>query len=469
MIRLVLILLVLWQSGFSSIGEIDVKIKNNEKKYQSVTHNRGNLDKNIESLANKINTEEEAYRDIIEVLENTSMKILLNKLKLEKAKEKILKLEKQSIELKSKKDRIEKDVIDFVIDKYAMSMGVEQANKETLEDIIDKEVYLLILANAKEEVFDLNIAYIKVNKATRENIDHIADLKKFILKQQDIKQQYIKMEEEQSDIISSLQHKHKSYQQHLKKVIDKQNQLSDLLSNLDILKKDEVKKEKNRIKRLKELKRKKDLAKKRELARKKRKKLAEQKLRAKKKRQKSSKNKNVKKGYITDKLYSKKRTKSLKFSSKRTLDKDIDIEVKKLGSSTRGIKISKYYGNKTISPLKSYRISKKFGKYYDKVYKMELFNESVSMKPKRRNSKVFSIFKGEVVYAKKNSGMLDNVVIVKHKGGLHTIYSHLDKISPTLRIGKWIPKGYVVGRVSNTLLFQATKNSKYIDPEKLFK
>ena len=143
--------------------------------------------------------------------------------------------------------------------------------------------------------------------------------------------------------------------------------------------------------------------------------------------------------------------------------------MRKIGSSAKGIKISKYNGSKTIAPLKSYTITKKFGKYYDKVYKMELFNESISLKTKKQNAKVFSVFKGRIVYAKKNAGLLENVVIVKHNGNLHTIYSHLDKISPTLKVGKWIPKGYVVGRVNGTLLFQATKNNKYINPSKLIK
>ncbi len=41
---------------------------------------------------------------------------------------------------------------------------------------------------------------------------------------------------------------------------------------------------------------------------------------------------------------------------------------------------------------------------------------------------------------KKDAGMLENVVIIQHKNGLHTIYSHLDKISPSLKVGRWIKK-----------------------------
>ena len=65
--------------------------------------------------------------------------------------------------------------------------------------------------------------------------------------------------------------------------------------------------------------------------------------------------------------------------------------------------------------------------------------------------------------------MLANVVIIQHEDGLHTIYSHLDEISPTLVVGKWIKQGYVVGRVNDTLMFQATKDSAHIDPRDLFK
>ena len=65
--------------------------------------------------------------------------------------------------------------------------------------------------------------------------------------------------------------------------------------------------------------------------------------------------------------------------------------------------------------------------------------------------------------------MLENVVIIQHENGVHTIYSHLDEISPTLVVGKWIKQGYVVGRVNDSLMFQATKDASHIDPKDLFK
>ena len=440
MLKIFIIINLLLATLFGSVLDINKKINNNKKLFTNVKKNKTTLDKDIEKLVQKIDKEEKRYKKIVNMLEVTNNKLFLNKLKLSRANEKLEKLKKESISLKKKKENIEKKVIDYIIEKYAMSMGIKQANKETLSNIIDREVYKLIFQNAKDEVFDLNIDYLKINKATRENQDKLIKTSKFIADQENIKNRYIEKEQEQDKVLASLKSTHKAYQKHLKNIISKQNKITDLLGSLSILKKKEIAKEKKRIKAQKELLRRKALSKKR------------------KQMLLDKKNKNR-----------SKKSKKIRYIDKLKFDDEVDIEVRKIGSSAKGIKISKYRGKKTIAPLKSYKITKKFGKYYDKVYKMELFNESVTLKVTKRNSKVFSVFKGKIVYAKRNSGLLENVVIVKHTGSLHTIYSHLDKISPTLRVGKWIPKGYVVGRVNEKLLFQATKNSKYIDPTRLFK
>lgn len=438
---------------FSSVKDIENKIDNNKKRYNNELKNKKDLDKQIKYLANLINKEELRYKNIVQILDNTNTTLMLNRLKLNRAKESLIKLQKSSANLETSKKQIEDDVINFVIEKYSMSMGIKQANKETLQELVDKEVYSLVLDNAKQEVLDLNIDYLKVNRKRRKNIDKTTQLSTFIDEQEQKYKEYLKMSDDQKKVIGSLEKKHKEYQQHLEKIIKKQNKITDLLGSLNILKKQEIDKQRAKERKAK-AKAKKAKA-----------------LKAKKEKERLAKERKAKKRLEAKKIKISKKPKQqeVKTISREALDEDIDIEVRKLGSSTKGIKISKYRGSKTIAPLKSYTITKKFGKYYDEVYKMELFNESVSLKTKKANAKVLSVFKGQIVYAKQNSGLLENVVIVKHKNNLHTIYSHLDKISPTLSVGKWIPKGYVVGRVNDTLLFQATKDSKYIDPEKLFK
>ncbi|MEA3513224.1 MAG: M23 family metallopeptidase [Campylobacterota bacterium] len=453
--KIILFLTLFYSYSISSVKDIDTKINQNKKQYSTTLYEKNNINKNMEVLAKKINDEEKLYKNIIKVLDTTNNKLILNGLKLRNAKEKLKKLNKLSKKLSLKKDKIQKDVIAFVIENYAMTMGTEQVKKQSLDDIVSKELYMLVLENVKQEILNLNVEYLKINKEIRENEKSITKISKYIEKQDLIQKKYQELELKHENTIESLNKKHKIYQKNLQIVINKQNQITDLLGSLDILKKKEIRAEELRIKKAKALakKRKRDaqLKRKKELEIEKKRKL------------KASKNK------ILQNEAKKKKTKDLKIAKRKELDNDINIEVKKIGSSAKGVKISKYSGRKTIAPLKSYQVVKKFGKYYDKVYKMELFNESASLKTKKPNAKVFSVFKGQVVYAKQNSGLLENVVIVKHANNLHTIYSHLDKISPTLKAGKWIPKGYVVGRVNDILHFQATKNSKYIDPLKLVK
>jgi murein DD-endopeptidase MepM/ murein hydrolase activator NlpD len=423
----------------ASIKDIEKKITNNNKKISRINDDKQSVNKSIDILASQIKKEEEKYDEIVKKLELTNNNIILNRLKLKNAKNNLEQLKKDAVKLQKKKEKIEQSVIDFIVEKYAMSMGIEQTERTSLKQVIDKEVYTLILENAKQEVLDLNIDYLKVNREKRSNEDKTKKLLKYVAKQEEIKKEFASMQKEQEKTIESLRGKHKLYQSKLKQIIRKQSKIKDLLGSLNILKKKEIQKEKERIAKEKaRLKKQKELARKKELAK--------QKLKEK-----------------------TKKSKQMKIVSKKELDDDIDIEVRKLGSSAKGIKVSKYYGEKTIAPLKSYDVTKKFGKYYDKVYKMKLFNESVSLKTKIPNAKVFNVLRGQVVYAKQNSGLLENVVIVKHKNNLHTIYSHLDKISPNLKVGKWIKKGYVVGRINDTLMFQATKNSKYIDPLQLIK
>ena len=420
---------------FASVKDIENKIANNTQQYKNIVQRKTNIHKTLNDLAEQIAKEMVAYNNIIKILDKTDTQILLNKIKLSNAINKVQQLKSKSVQLKELKKKIEKDVIEFVIEKYSMSMGIEQANKKTMYDVLNKEVYTLVFNNTKEEILDLNIMYLKVNSSIRTNEKAIDDLTKYIEEQNNIKKRYKELEKVQKKSLASLEQKHKLYQKTLQKLEDKQNYITNLLGDLKILKKKEIEAERKRRKRERELARKRALEKKRKEA--------------------------------LERAKLVKKRKSLKFT--RKYKDNINIDVKKLGSSTKGIKISKYNGRKTIAPLKSYVVLKKFGKYYDKVYKMELFNESVSLKTKKPYAKVYSVFKGQVVYAKKDNGLLGNVVIVKHRDNLHTIYSHLDQISPTLKVGKWIPKGYVVGRVNDTLEFQATKNSKYIDPMKLIK
>ncbi len=144
------------------------------------------------------------------------------------------------------------------------------------------------------------------------------------------------------------------------------------------------------------------------------------------------------------------------------------VNVRRIGSSYQKGDIARYKGPKTISPLKNYTITQKFGNYQDPIYKIKIFNEAVSLKPKSPNSTVRNVLDGKIVYASKTP-MLDFVVIVEHPNRLHTIYAHLSKLAPTIKVGKKVKSGYVIGRVNNALTFEVTQNEKHINPMELIR
>lgn len=164
-----------------------------------------------------------------------------------------------------------------------------------------------------------------------------------------------------------------------------------------------------------------------------------------------------------------KRLNITKLERKNTLIRSApnsSTNVRQIGSSYQASKMVKYRGPKTIAPLDNYTLAQKFGTYTDPIYKMKIFNEAVILRASTKNARVKSVLDGKIIYADKTS-MLENVVIVKNRDNIHTIYAHLSQIAPTIKVGKKVPKGYILGRVGRELTFEVTQNEKHINPMKL--
>lgn len=426
-----------------STKSIDKKINSNKQilKNSASVQKKKNLQ--VKILSKQITNQNKELTKLESNIKIINNDILKHEVQLKEAKDRLRNLQKSSKTLIREKKDNEKQIVKVIIDDFSSSIALKLASEHSLDELIDSEIYTILSQSSKDEILKLNNNYELLTQTKKENKNKIKNISKYIEKRKKKKKILSLLKKKYSKSLVSLERKHKDYQSELKNSIKKQNSLKLLLGKLNILKKEEIEKQK-RIR----------IAKARKLAKAKR--LAAAKIK-KQKKYKRSKSKTKKEDYsVSDARNSK-------------YAKNLDIDVRMLGSSTSGIKISRYRGKKTIAPLDSFKVVKKFGKYFDPVYKIELFNESMVLKTKRSEAKVKSIFNGKIVYAKKNAGMLENVVIIQHKNGLHTIYSHLDKISPSLKVGRWIKKGYVVGRVNNTLTFQATKNEAHINPKDLFR
>ena len=140
--------------------------------------------------------------------------------------------------------------------------------------------------------------------------------------------------------------------------------------------------------------------------------------------------------------------------------------VKQYGTSFSNDNIYRYRGAKTIAPLKSAKVIKRFGSFIDPIYKIRSHSDSVTLISKASDRRVYNVMNGEVSYIGENS-MLGKLIVIKHSNGLHTIYADLNKFSPFLKVGSKVKKGTVIGKVKRKLIFEATKNGKFINPTRL--
>lgn len=424
-------------------SNIDKKIKQNEKILNSNSEKKDYTNQKIKELAEKIEAQNNNIMTLESDIKQINDDIEQHQKLLEDAKNKLDELKSKSTDLIKEKTSNEEQIVDTIIEEFSISIAVKLASENSLQELIDSEIYTLLSEHSKDKVTKLNNNYTILSTTTKSNQKDIEKISSYIENRQKAKEKLTTLREKHSSSLVNLEEQHKSYQEELNKVVKQQESLKNLLSELNILKEEANKKaaqeEEEKRKKIQEL-------------------LAQ------------------KKNNIKTDVPEIEEPKEEAEAEIQTADirnqkyaKNLNLDVKKIGSSTDGVKIMKYKGEKTISPIKSFKIVKNFGTYYDPIYKIKLFNESIVLKSEEPQAKVVSVLNGKVIYAKKNAGILENVVIIQHENGLHTIYSHLDEISPTLVVGKWIKQGYVVGRVDDSLMFQVTKDTFHIDPKDLFK
>jgi len=162
----------------------------------------------------------------------------------------------------------------------------------------------------------------------------------------------------------------------------------------------------------------------------------------------------------------KQRRKAIR-SGKKVDYKVVTINrVKQYGSSYSKTNTTSYSGVKTFSPLKRAKVLKAFGTFIDPIYKIKSFNDYITLSSKVGDKRVYNILNGKVTYI-ANKSMLGKMVIVENSNHLHTIYADLDKISPFVKVGLPIKRGSVIGKIKRKLIFEATKNGRFINPKQL--
>ena len=387
-----------------------------------------NIDKKIASTNSKINTFSKNYTTLNKKMAKNAKAILREKLKIQKQqkfleelkskladkeesykenKSQLSALVKFNDKLKKEQNEIEQELVFVIAQSVTLSVILEEDYTVDAESLIEFEILQEMLKSSKEKANKLNKLYYSNSKDIEALNKHTKSLKKSITAIDLKRKKLISVQKSNQKALKKLEIAKSSYKKELKTLLKKQNLLKKTLAKLNIIKIDEIKKAKEEKER------------------------------------------------------------KIAFENKKIIENKNLPKVKKHGSSYQAIKTKKYRGKKTIAPLDSYTISKKYGTYTDPIYGIKIFNESISLKPKIKNAKVKTVFNGKVIYADKTA-VLDNIVIVEHKNGLHTIYANLSQISPNIKKGKKIKKGYSIGRVNDELIFEVTQKSYHVNPIRLF-
>jgi septal ring factor EnvC (AmiA/AmiB activator) len=432
------------------------KIKDSKKNLSATSSAQKKTSRRLSKIAKDMKTTE---KDIV-YLEKKIDELGRNQEKSEQQyevlKKELVKSEKDLKQTSQELDKKGKIFISLLSEQFSIVFAMEQAHEPTRKSILTQEVYKAykkhntqVLATLKTDILAL-----RKRKKSKLNLRNKtkAEIQRIIKK----RESYAQKKLEKEKLRRRLSGDEEKYNVKLEKIVDKQNSLRNTLAKLNILRTKEVEEARKRAAAKKEAMR---LEKKRQREIRKAKALARTKARKAKEALRNAKTKeDRKKARLASKKAEKEKKKVYKKSAK----------VRQVNSSYKKSKTYAYKGGKTISPLPGSKLIKKFGTYVDPIYKIKIFNESITLKSSSSNAKVHNILNGKVVFAGKSS-MLGKVVVVSHSGKMHTVYAGLSKIAPTIHVGSKIKKGYVVGKVNEKLIFQATKNSKHINPLKLIK
>lgn len=369
-------------------------------------------------------------------------------------KTELIKSEKELASTSQALEEKHKAFISLLSEQFSIVFAMEKSHAPTQASIISHEVYIAYKNHNTKMLAALKTDIEKLRKQKEDKVYLRNKTKNEIGRIVKKREEYAQKKLAKEKLRKKLAADEEKYNAKLAKIVDKQNSLRSTLAKLDILHKKEVNEARKRAEAEKEAMR---LEKERQREIREAKALARAKeIKAQEALRQAKTEQERKKARLAASNAKKATQKVYKESEK----------VRQVNSSYQKSKTYAYRGGKTISPLPGARLIKKFGTYVDPIYKIKIFNESITLKSPVANSKVKNILNGKVVFAGKSS-MLGNVVVVSHSSKIHTVYAGLSKIAPTIHVGAKIQKGYVVGKVNEKLIFQATKDSKHINPLRL--
>ncbi|MBC8238269.1 MAG: peptidase M23, partial [Helicobacteraceae bacterium] len=351
MIRLLIALLITF-SILISKEDINNKIKLTSSKINKFSKNYTALNNKLAKNAKAILKQRLEIQEQQKFLQDLKLKLSEKELSYKDNTSQLENLITHNEKLKKEQDAIEQELVFVIAQSVSLSVILEDEYAVDENSLIEFEILNEMLKASKEKAQKLNEKYYS-NSKDIESLNKQAESLRVAISSIDTKRKrLISTQKKNKKSLKKLEVAKSAYKKEVKALLRKQNLLKSTLAKLNIIKVDEA----NKAKEEKERK--------------------------------------------------------LAFEEEEEILDDQNLpKVKKHGSSYQAIKTKSYKGPKTIAPLDSYTLSKKYGTYTDPIYGIKIFNESISLKPDTPNAKVKTVFNGKVIYADKTA-VLDNIVIV---------------------------------------------------------
>lgn len=402
------------------LEDIEKDIHTNKQKLEEKAKEERKISSRLSSLGNTINARKKQISSLRAQIVFLQKSISQNQSQNQSQEKKLGSLRATLQALESEKSAIQAYIANIIIKDLSFSLVLDKQSAVSPDDVMLEEAFDLLTKQSQSKILALSDKQKKITDQIGLITHNINEITTLIGTQQSKKEQLQKMITEQNLLNDKLQAELNDYNQKLIQITKEREGLDSILQNLNIIKAD----------RQKELER------------------QRQALLAAQKAQKEKEERQAKENAAA--------------STQQQSQKD-NLNIVQVANSYKNVSVIKYTGAKTIAPLEYYTIEQNFGPYFDPVYNLKVFNESITLLSKVPNAVVYNILDGKVVYAKE-APVLKKVVIVEHSNETYTIYSQLDKIAPTVKPGFVVKKGYTIGRVSQRLGLEITQKDKHIDP-----
>ena len=412
--RAFLLILAVCATLFAA-GTTANKTQSTKQNLKTKVEQEKKLNKKLDELAKSILSGEENVKTTAEQISALSVQVKELESSAKAADASLNTLIAQNKDLVAEQKRIEASLLAIISKRFAYDLIVPKNYIESEESIISAEILNSLTKDSQNEVNKIAKDYSKTINSIKSQTDKIGAIKLDLAEFRSKQDKLIALQTKQKKDLAQLKSDKDSYEKELSAIQADQEELRKTLEKLAIIAKNEE----------------------------------EEKARA----QQKAKLEEAKKAKNNEKLASQ---------SQKTAKND----VRQVGSSYQMSQVKRYTGAKTIAPLEKFTLKQAFGDYTDPIYKIKIFNESVVLRSALSDAVVKNVLDGKVVFAKETP-LLQKVVIVENKDGIHTIYAHLSKIAPTIKVGSRLKKGYVIGRVERDLTFEVTQKNYHINPMEL--